>query len=346
MSKPNKRIFISDIHLGPKGNEANWFKKDKHTENLVAALEWAVEHSNEVKDLVFLGDLFDTWVMPVDQSPPTVADIIDYHSEVKEAIKACTEELNVFYLNGNHDMHVTQEDLEPLASGANRVQHIGRYRSGLLYAEHGHRFAMFNAPDKLHDPIDGLPIGYFISRVLASGDKPYDAPSALVQYVDDILEAAFTSQKLVESVIEAVVEHVDKVSLEDEVTMPNGRRPVTLEEVQEKYAPLYDRWVAKFGQWYTLHSTRAELGSLGWFADRLASNDDYNVVVLGHTHNPQSDHDFQLFDTGRIYANSGYWCTKTPTMVEVEKTDTGYDVGLFRFQDGQRNEDPIEQHAV
>ena len=111
MAKPTKRIFISDIHLGPEGNGANWFKKDRHTENLVACLEWAAEHAGQVKDLIFLGDLFDTWVIPLDEEPPQVANIIDHHTEVRDAVRRCVEELDVFCLNGNHGMHVTQEDL-------------------------------------------------------------------------------------------------------------------------------------------------------------------------------------------------------------------------------------------
>lgn len=345
----SKRIFISDIHLGPPDNPSNWYKKEKHEQNLLAALQDVRDRSDEIKDLVFLGDLVDTWVCPVDEQPVEPGAVLEHHSNIVEGIRACLGEVeNVFYLNGNHDMHVTQEVLDEFfdTGDGDTVEKINQYNAGPLYAEHGHRFAMFNARDKRHDTLDGLPVGYFICRMLSSTDKEYDSPSAFLSYVDDILEAAFTSSELVQSVVEAQME-LAGLEPDDEFKMPDGRRDITVADVAEKYEPLYDRWVQKHGHWFALHSVRAELGSLGWFADRLSKRHDYKVVVLGHTHDSQLDEDLVVFDEDRIYANSGYWCTDEPTMVEVDKRPDGQqDVRLWKFRDGEPLDDPFRSETV
>ena len=44
---------------------------------------------------------------------------------------------------------------------------------------------MFNAPDRIHDPAGGLPLGYFITRILA-GDPSYTSFRALGGYIEII----------------------------------------------------------------------------------------------------------------------------------------------------------------
>ena len=78
------------------------------------------------------------------------------------------------------------------------VQWIQQYHGGLLHAEHGNRFAMFNARDRINDPVGGLPLGYFVSRILA-GRSDYESPAAIATYVDDLLESVFTTTTIAES---------------------------------------------------------------------------------------------------------------------------------------------------
>ena len=49
------------------------------------------------------------------------------------------------------------------------------------------------------------------------------------------------------------------------------------------------------------------------------------MVVFGHTHKSELDKDWFL-STDRLYANTGYWCSDSPTFVEVDKCDDGYKV--------------------
>lgn len=333
MATRTKRVFISDIHLGMNA-EWDWYAPDTHEEPLLELLHYVRAPKSGVKDLVLNGDLFETWMCPLDRKPPTIAEILGKHARVLDELHAVSESgVDVFYAPGNHDMNVEAADL---AARLPKLKVVKRYNSGLLYAEHGSRFAMFNAPDTMHDPSDGLPLGYFITRMLA-GHADYTRPRAVFRYVDDLLEAAFTSQKLAESVVEALAEHAGH-SLDAVIQMPGSRRPLTLREVQRKYAALFDRWVEKFGLRYAIRSIAAEGGEIGWFADREAERRDYRVVVLGHTHDHDFDEDGWRERNQRIYANSGYWCPRggeSAHFVEVDKSARKIEVGVFRLDQGQ-----------
>jgi hypothetical protein len=110
--------------------------------------------------------------------------------------------------------------------GGTKIWNAGMsiYRSSRLLAEHGSAHAMFNAPDPVNNPGSRLPLGYFISRVLAT--KTYNTGHQdrhWWTYVDDILEVV-GPDKLAHCVFEAVLEEAD-LSLETQIEMPkrNGQ---------------------------------------------------------------------------------------------------------------------------
>ncbi len=331
-----RRIFISDVHIGLRG-QAKWLKRqwfqNRHVNNLVCLLDEIATQGDSIKDLVLLGDFFETWMAPVDIVPPTIEDVLKYQGNQKifKTLRKCVKNLtNVFYLNGNHDMHVGSDDIAKLAVNGKKIRHIPRYQSGLLYAEHGSRFAMFNARDKLHDPLDGYPLGYFITRILATTDEKYDRPGSILSYVDDLLEAAFTTTTLASSVIEALME-LASLTPDTNILMPPPRPALRVRDVQRKYAYLWDRWVEKFGYRYALQTVLGEMDSLEWFGDRLCKKQGYRVVVLGHTHNAKIDKDW-LFTPDRAYANAGYWCNEEPTYIEVDKKRDEFVVKLVTIK--------------
>lgn len=335
-----KRIFISDIHLGT-GKAWDWYQKSNHDKYLLALLD-KVRKDKTVKDLVLLGDIFDLWLCPYDQAPPTIKDILEHNAVVINALKRCVQSItNVFYVNGNHDMRVSSRDLKDIRWGRKRIRCIRRYHGGLLYAEHGHRFAMFNARDNMHDPTEGLPLGYFVTR-LVSGSRDYESPAAMFSYVDDLLEAAFTTQTLSESLIEALAERLSLPDGVDTKVKMAGRPDISLREVQRRYSKLFDRWTEKFGYRYALKSIQGEMGSLGWFADRLCKKDGFRVVVFGHTHSAEVDVDEPwFFGDDRVYVNSGTWCgkrkrdgtlKKMPSFVEVNKLSGRFEIKLHEWK--------------
>ena len=329
---PSKRIFISDVHIGMR-KKYEWFT-EAHKQNLVDMLKLFAKQGDTVKDLVLLGDFFETWLAPVNILPANIKSILKYegNKEIINALKACIKNLtNVFYLKGNHYMHVNENDLVQLTAGGKHIQHISCYNAGLLYAEHGCRFAMFNAEDRIHDPLDGYPLGYFISRIASSSNEKYDSPGSIASYVDDLLEAALTTQTISESVIEALME-VAQLSPETEIKMPKPRRPLKIKEVQKKYATLWDCWVQKFGYQYSLNAIKGEMYSLEWFGDKLCEKNDYKVVVLAHTHKAEMDKDKLFVSNDRIYANAGFWTTQKPTFIEVDKQKNKFVVALCKVK--------------
>jgi hypothetical protein len=181
---------------------------------------------------------------------------------------------------------------------------------------------MFNAPDAVNNPGSRLPLGYFISRVIATKARDTgDAKRHYWTYADDLLEI-LGPQKLGESVFEAVLEeaHLDN---DTEIHMPtrNGKaKIVTAGQVKEKYTSLYDQWIKTHGIGIALKAMLAEIGLLGRMADHLCKKSDTNIVVFGHSHDWKLDKD-KWFVEDRIYANCGTWCDgeKPCTWVESQK---------------------------
>ncbi len=219
----------------------------------------------------------------------------------------------------------TPESPQGMVFGGTRVWNAGSsvYRSSRLRAEHGSAHGMFNAPDPVNSPGSRLPLGYFISRVLATkkyqtghGDRHWWT------YADDLLEAV-GPDKLASCVFEAVLEEA-KLPLSTPIVMPprNGV-PVTTtaQAVADKYAKLYDQYKDRLGAGLAFKAIIAEIGYLDDAADRLCKKNDTNVVVFGHSHDWELDKDSWFVDD-RIYANCGTWCDseadKPYTYVEVE----------------------------
>jgi hypothetical protein len=201
---------------------------------------------------------------------------------------------------------------QEIRSAVKGIRPIKVYRSGLLHAEHGHRFDdIFNMPDYLCDPAFGRPIGYIITRLVASfttsGYSLFDLPT----YLDDIAEAALTDQNIYETIIEGLAERAG-MSGKDTIKMPYGD-DLSIEEAKRRYGKLQQK--------YSFLEFVRELwdrSSLGWHADRLCSKSDINVVIFGHSHKALLDKDFFLVKD-RIYANTGSWCKHNAYCVMVDK---------------------------
>ena len=330
-----KRVYIADIHMNAgkglqdsnKGHPYEWLgpgEADRFAKFL--------EHLNDpatIKEIIIIGDLMDDWVYPVDVVPPSLQSILSVkiNKKIVQALKklAKNKKIKVVYLPGNHDMGVTRELVTKSFPGiifGGTAFRNSIYRTSRLRAEHGSAHAMFNAPDPINSPVARLPLGYFISRVIAT--KARDTGSSkrhYWRYADDLLEA-FGPQRLGASVFEAVLEEagLDETT---EILMPktNGKVMfVTAGQVKQKYAALYDQWQEIKGTGIALKAMMAEIGLLGHMADHLCKQGDTNIVIFGHSHDWKLDKDV-WFVEDRIYANCGTWCDekKKCTWVESEK---------------------------
>jgi UDP-2,3-diacylglucosamine pyrophosphatase LpxH len=346
MSERNKRIFISDAHishipqLGEGKHDYTWLQqKDAN------ALTNFLKHLNtrqDVEEIIFIGDLFDNWVIPVDLVPPTIDEIITSrmanNDPVLQALLALCQNpsIRVVCLPGNHDMELTAEVVEKhfgnhsdpqrpkMIFGGTAVWNAGSsvYRSSRLRAEHGSAHAMFNAPDPINNPGSRLPLGYYISRVVAT--KTYNTGHGdrhWWTYVDDMLEAV-GPDRFASCVFEAVLEEA-RLPLNTDIFMPkrNGQtKKENAQQISARYENLYSQWKERVGAGIAFKSILAEIGYLDDAADRLCKKNDTNIVVFGHSHDWELDKD-SWFVEDRIYANCGTWCDspkKRWTYVEVE----------------------------
>ncbi|MCF8130226.1 MAG: metallophosphoesterase [Deltaproteobacteria bacterium] len=310
-----KRFFISDIHLSSQAlyddpKKPAWYDPEIHNTRLLGFLEKTVlAQKDQVKDLILLGDVFNTWVCPAKKAPPKYSEIFTANRPVlnmfKKIIKAG---IDLYYVNGNHDYDLDPATIKSVIPG---IAVINYYRSGRIYAEHGSQYDIYNKPDFVTDPAFGRPIGYFISRLVSSlGAEGYGLID-LADYLDDILEAALTSQNIFSSIIEGLAERANMKET-DNITLPHQKK-ISIEALKERFERLSGV--------YTLNELINDLYQRRYLngpADRLCRRYDFNVVVFGHTHNAMLDKDWFL-TSDRIYANAGCWCKTNAHSVEVDK---------------------------
>jgi UDP-2,3-diacylglucosamine pyrophosphatase LpxH len=315
-----KRIFISDIHFGDDARYADpvparrpRLEPESEGLRLKNFLDTQVlERQGEILDLVLLGDVFDTWVCPWDAVPPTYDSIFESKknaSIIGTLREIAQTDINLYYVNGNHDYDLGKADIESKIRGLQHRDHYVDEALG-LYAEHGHRYTLFN---KSYDHIaDGLPLGYFITRFsehMGKGLKKYVRGwKDLAAYVDDFYDFVRGTDNLFVTILEGLAEKARA----DKVVMSPTKK-LSLDEIKEAYVPLGDE-IPPFAAGAQLASER----DLERHGDRISREKGYKVVVFGHTHEAKIDRD--SYSTGdRIYVNSGSWCGKEAHCVLVEE---------------------------
>jgi UDP-2,3-diacylglucosamine pyrophosphatase LpxH len=338
----NRRLFISDVHIGAGRLDVpttthpydwDWLTEPER-ENFVRFLDFLrTDYRDQYREIVVLGDLFDNWIFPHDQAPPSISALIEApcNQEVCEALRRLSEAVPVLYVPGNHDMFASRK---VMARYFPEITYCPQqFVAGRMIAEHGHRYAMFNAAPTFTPNIMGLPLGYFLSRIEATRKALTDSDARHYRtYVDDALEL-MGRQTLSQCVLEALLEEAEL----DEDTEFTLRRHhgdvtrVTASRVKEVYRDLYDDWpdnvVSK------PRAVFAELDRLEPIADRLCKHGRYKVCVMGHSHKAALDRDTWFCDD-RIYANAGFWCGHRCTLVAVDKRGGGqYAVSLGRWRD-------------
>ncbi|MBW2409442.1 MAG: metallophosphoesterase [Deltaproteobacteria bacterium] len=311
-----KRIFISDIHLGDDARYSDSaperrarFSPAEHGPRLLNFLEKQVlSAQDDVKDLVLLGDVFDTWVCPFDAVPPTYASI--FASTENKPILDCwrsiaASNVNLHYVNGNHDYDLTAAQIQEIIPGI--IAPANGYKDDELglYAEHGHRFTLFN--QSYPDVADGLPIGYYITRLAEHLGGYVRGFKDLVGYIDEAIDLILGRDNIFEAIIEGLAERAGA----DEVMM-SEQETISVAEIKTLYANLkYHDQPFKVGQML------ANEGDLEKFGDNLSKELGHKVVVFGHTHEGKIDKD-SLFVKDRVYVNSGCWSGKEAHCAVVE----------------------------
>eukprot|EP01027_Heterolobosea_sp_BB2_P006976 GEZU01010441.1.p1 GENE.GEZU01010441.1~~GEZU01010441.1.p1 ORF type:complete len:276 (-),score=38.34 GEZU01010441.1:64-807(-) len=164
---PLKLIFISDIHVCVN-DPISWYQSKIHEASVCAILDYATCEKQPAFDIVFLGDFVDTWTARVAIAPeelPSWARIRNANTflfdKIAEAMDLIKGEM--YFVNGNHDMHITREDIEGVVSSSGKKHMVflesGEYThsNGLIRATHGHVFSLLNSYDKT-SPFNGIPV--------------------------------------------------------------------------------------------------------------------------------------------------------------------------------------------
>ena len=356
MANRTKRIFISDIHLGDSKSVSapypyGWFK-----DNIPVLAEFLDDQLNatDVKEVVILGDLFDTWVVPVNYVPLTSFANIRSNPANKPVINklralAASSAVKLAYVPGNHDMGMDvggilriKKFMETTFPGirffCNSAIPWGTYAVGTLAAEHGNRYCLFNSPDLWTAKDTFLPLGYFISRVVAykvlQTGTPENSHDVLVRFLKDFIE----HPDFVEDMFKAIAEDAGLTS--DDIVklkaVPGFPDTMTVDAIGKRFSNLLQHWANTPGNINVPAAIIGDLenlspaASLAYF-DHFGSN--VNIVIFGHTHVPLMD-PRELEPSANkaahpsdepwnyIYVNCGSWIDKSAygcTYVETEE---------------------------
>ncbi|MGD9817731.1 MAG: metallophosphoesterase [Desulfomonilaceae bacterium] len=333
MASGSRTIVISDIHLSD-GNEYSSFSPPD-SNYLTFLLNAICDKSFRVEELVLLGDVFDLWLYPVDVVPSTVGDIIKANSSIKEAIERCVKSIpKVYLLKGNHDMRVTEKDLEPFDSGGeNRIRLIDtdcykKKHDGMRHFEHGHKADMFNAePEIGEDTIGGYPLGYFLTRLTAR-EHPgiWDTVRKICENFLGPLTWETKAEKsletlnfLGETLVRVLIGYIQAESgIKDETPIRFTERELdeqyVVGDIKNHYGDLFGKWHKKYPGtdiFRSMFASRRLKGGLEWYAEKiLAAPSPPKMVVMGHTHQFVVDHEG--------YSNDGAFCeTRNLSCLEI-----------------------------
>lgn len=314
MADELKKIFISDIHLGDVRSfaEPNPYGRCLvNIDNLANFLNKQLE-SPEVEEVVILGDLFDTWVIPTYEYPLTSFQAICKNQDNEPVITALTEladKHKLTYIPGNHDNFLSTEnqiDIQHfMETTFKHIRYIadpnGVYRNGAIVGEHGHRYALFNAPNTLPAIPSFLPIGYFMSRLEANRTCKGRKENYLNILKEFVFEHIFHKAETVRDLFVAMAKDAD-LSETDIINMNEiDEFPVTnIQDIGALYNPLIEKWQKPAN----ITWRQAVVGDIGqlllaaikvYFAD---GDSDQNIVIFGHTHKAEmwKSYDIPLLD--------------------------------------------------
>lgn len=346
--KKNRIVVLSDIHIGQKnedGSPVGWFYGVY--EIYLTIILYKISMDKRVKELVFLGDLFDTWLYPPEEKPESISTIIEkwkdslFIAPLLKCIEKCDA---VYYIPGNHDMHVQERDVVSLQSGGKKLRvlsaqeynNMTHLENGTaLHMEHGNDADFFNAPDTDGDSVQGMPFGYFVSR-LVSAAEDFNIDSIFRETYTKILVSHFTVKNdesedhragklFIALFVDALVvyanskrEAVNEINDHTVIRMPEGYTDVTIAEIKTKYSSLLSQWLKNHKTYLFAAAGKNGLNEYAQskfgkkdtklFFKRLFTRQKTElVVVMGHTHYSLKEY-INDREVQGLYVNTGCMC--------------------------------------
>ncbi|NOZ11003.1 MAG: hypothetical protein GXP09_08200 [Gammaproteobacteria bacterium] len=362
-------VVLSDIHIGTN-SPTNWYQAGIHGPYVQAILNYLITHADQIKELILLGDFVDLWTYLPSETPPTFAEIVQntQNKSLFNIIRTLVDKIEkVSFVNGNHDMTVTADDLK-LLSGLTTQKQIylqpDLYKplgNGTLVCTHGHHFSMMCAPYKdSKNIIAPLPVGYYATRAgayyaelqlkktgkknvaeLPGTGEPTGIGLTVENFAEIVVDAA------VHSVGYAIMSAIQKATGLDwytKIVMPDNHASRSLDDADEDFHDLFASFEKSLGPdgkplgtegaWDALLHSDIE-NNLSSYAGQLASVHHAKIVVMGHTHVPRENEKLRVLnvkDTAQplpfIYANSGFNCPALPDIHDEGKIPTFVSIGI------------------
>lgn len=325
----SRKIFISDVHISEgrslgKDNSYDWLSQHARTQLSTFFYNLAIDES--IEEVVLVGDVFDTWVMPINEIPSTFAEIVnaDANKTIMEMLSRLSKEKSVIYIPGNHDMTVWDEGNQAViqAKVASSKFILAReYHKDGLYAEHGHNYGIFNADEVI--PGHQLPLGYYISRfaaTLATQDQhQFNIPEAC-KAIGSIIRSGASGPDVVVGVVDYLVNRlkpVGGVKVNDSYPiLLEGGDQIAVGEVKERYSDMFMHWKDRTGEsWGVAVNAQLNPGLLNPEKCREIINAKHcRAVLFGHSHRKDNSPVYKENEGPvdgipvGISLNTGTWC--------------------------------------
>ncbi|CAI5477511.1 unnamed protein product [Closterium sp. Yama58-4] len=338
-------VVLSDIHIGD-GSPTQNYQAHVHEGYLLGVLDDIVARNESIAEVVLAGDIFELWCYPFHTHPPSLAAILAANPNLFGPTGGFARVLDalggrVTFIPGNHDMHLTADDVAQIRSpGGHYVKFAARsYSPGgdtCVVMAHGHEAAMFNAPDK-SSKWAPLPMGHFVSRVVSSywaahlppnttvGDLPNlgnPSSSSTGSYLLPILLGIQAGNFSVAPQVLDAYARFYGANQSAEIIMRDGTT-TTIAEAKQEYALLFQRWIqdnggGAAGVQVALKALWVDMDSsyMGWFATKHALESGASLVVYGHTHVPVRGLVNPMLAN---YINTGFECAGAPDLQSGSK---------------------------
>jgi len=334
-----KIVVISDLHMNEqRGFDDGYSLFTENAKLLEDFLEY-VRTSDQVKELVILGDMMDMWVIPMAYHTfrDTITDTKTYFQSVAGAAvnKGVIAKINQIanedtirfsYVPGNHDMLFSEEifySIFPKGHWQGTEPGTGAYSpEPNVVFEHGHNYDLFNAPDSVTTEGSLLPPGYFITRIFATGNlqsteklkiepqSTENISSELIYTTAWDLAVASINIPSFDPSKSQIYTHIDGYT---QLYSSNDARDIYTQTVGSDWKERQEINGVRVPNSVIVGIMNGS-GKFWWFGTLeysaiaqyfIPQGSKTNIVVFGHTHHAMLIKDSVTLDN--IYANSGTW---------------------------------------
>lgn len=342
----HKIIVISDVHIGDNSPWV-WYQKQFHEPYLLKLLDHVIANAQSIRELIILGDFVELWTYPPGKRPPTFSEIMAANPAIFGPNGKLSRVLTalggrVTYVAGNHDMSMTQADLDLISNPNNykiRLHPSDVYfplgnRDSRIACAHGHSWTLFNAADRTtkHAPIPAghyctRAFAYMLQKTLPRGKTVADLPDqGSPNGIDLATLGKSVSSTMMDTLLNYTAEYTG-MHKDEKIVLASGAT-TSISEAKKLYRNVWARFIENggggtAGKLYVAKSSYAEVDGhyLPWFAQKLALEVGASLVVMGHTHEPISG----LKEAFIKYVNTGFECParpdigkKHPTFAEID----------------------------